>query len=25
MKTPDGWINVSGQASPISIKREKVK
>jgi len=25
MKTPDGWINVSGQASPISIKREKLK
>jgi len=24
VKTPDGWINVSGQASPISIKREKV-
>ena len=25
LKTPDGWINVSGQASPISIKREKLK
>jgi ketosteroid isomerase-like protein len=25
MKTPDGWINVSGQASPISIKREPAK
>lgn len=25
IKTPDGWYNVSGQASPVSIKREKVK
>jgi hypothetical protein len=25
IKTPDGWIDVSGQASPISIKREKAK
>jgi len=25
LKSPDGWINVSGQASPISIKRQKVK
>lgn len=25
IKTPDGWINVSGHASPISIKREKLK
>jgi ketosteroid isomerase-like protein len=25
IKTPDGWVDVSGQASPISIKREKVK
>ena len=25
MKTPDGWINISGQASPIAIKKEKVK
>jgi ketosteroid isomerase-like protein len=25
IKTAEGWINVSGQISPISIKRERVK
>jgi ketosteroid isomerase-like protein len=25
IKTDDGWFNVSGQISPISVKRERVK
>jgi ketosteroid isomerase-like protein len=25
IKFSDGWYNVSGQASPVSIKREKIK
>ena len=25
IKTADGWFNVSGQISPISVKRERVK
>ncbi|HEX3069060.1 MAG TPA: nuclear transport factor 2 family protein [Thermoanaerobaculia bacterium] len=25
IKTDEGWLNISGQVSPISIKRERVK